>query len=137
MLNPIRAPIRLWPVFLVLALGASACGKADAPEGGQAATAPASGSASAPAPATRDWTQTVVATEAGGFRMGNPDAPVKLLEFASFTCSQSQRFHLEGADALKSGLVRSALSNSSPGPTSSPATTTAGLPPAPSFRTPI
>jgi protein-disulfide isomerase len=39
--------------------------------------------------------------------MGNPDAKVKLVEYASFTCAHCQRFHLEGADPLKSGLVRS------------------------------
>jgi protein-disulfide isomerase len=38
--------------------------------------------------------------------MGNPDAPVKLVEYASFTCSHCQRFHLEGADPLKTGLVK-------------------------------
>jgi protein-disulfide isomerase len=38
------------------------------------------------AAAQRDWTQTVARTPEGGFRMGNPNAPVKLIEYLSFAC---------------------------------------------------
>lgn len=44
------------------------------------------------APATRDWTQVVSTTPAGGFVMGNPDAKVRLLEFGSMTCPHCKRF---------------------------------------------
>ncbi|WP_448579926.1 thioredoxin domain-containing protein [Thermaurantiacus sp.] len=98
--------IRTLPLAFAITLGLAACGKADAPEAAPKGTAAAPTAASTPRATARDWSQTVVATEAGGFRMGNPDAPVKLLEFASFTCSHCQRFHLEGAEALKSGLVK-------------------------------
>lgn len=100
------SPIRHLSLLLAVAVGLAACGKADAPDAAQSAKGPADATSPAARPAATDWTTKVVATEAGGFRMGNPDAPVKLLEFASFTCSHCQRFHLEGAEALKSGLVK-------------------------------
>lgn len=105
MLSPIRLAL-VTPLVALLA----ACGGAT-PAGDAAAGASASGAAAGTAggstAAARDWSQTVVATPEGGFRMGNPDARVKLVEYASLTCGVCQRFHLEGADALKSGLVRS------------------------------
>ena len=42
--------------------------------------------ASAQRPAQRDWTQVVTGTPEGGFRMGNPAAPVRVVEFLSLTC---------------------------------------------------
>ncbi len=53
-----------------------------------------------------DWTTTVVQTPEGGFRMGNPDAKVKLVEFASFTCSHCRDFHDHGSAKLKSEFVK-------------------------------
>ena len=46
----------------------------------------------------RDWTRTVVATPEGGFRMGNPNAPVKLVEYGSLTCRHCADF-APGRDA--------------------------------------
>ncbi len=54
-----------------------------------AAAAPAR--AAAPAKAV-DWSSRVVATPEGGFRMGNPDAPVKVVEYGSLTCSHCAAF---------------------------------------------
>lgn len=39
-----------------------------------------------------DWTRTVAATPGGGFRMGNPNAPVKVIEFFSLTCPHCAQF---------------------------------------------
>jgi protein-disulfide isomerase len=58
------------------------------------------------ASAARDWTRTVVATPDGGFRMGNPDARVKLVEFGSLTCSHCADFSRTGMGPL-SGMIRS------------------------------
>jgi protein-disulfide isomerase len=58
------------------------------------------------AAATADWTQTVVQTPEGGFRMGNPDAPVKIVEFASFTCSHCRDFHKDAEAKLKPEFVK-------------------------------
>jgi protein-disulfide isomerase len=59
------------------------------------------------APAARDWTRVVVATREGGFRMGNPAARVKLVEYASLSCPFCARFDREGAPALRDKYVKS------------------------------
>jgi protein-disulfide isomerase len=83
----------------VLALGA--CGD----KGAQPAEAKATkGATQAQA---RDWRTAVIATPEGGYRMGNPDARVKLVEYASFTCSHCRDFHLAATPVLKDELVRS------------------------------
>lgn len=38
------------------------------------------------APATAEWTRTVAATPDGGFRIGNPAAPVRVVTYVSMTC---------------------------------------------------
>lgn len=58
----------------------------------------------ATAPA-RDWTGQVAATPDGGFVMGNPNAPVKLIEYGSRTCPHCARFAKEGEPLLKSKYV--------------------------------
>lgn len=57
--------------------------------------------------AAKDWRTVVVETPEGGFRMGNPDAKVKLVEFASFTCSHCRDFHKEAEANLKPSYVKS------------------------------
>ena len=59
------------------------------------------------APAKVDWAQTVVATPEGGFRMGNPAAKVKLIEYGSLTCSHCATFAKEGMAPLVNTYVRS------------------------------
>lgn len=59
----------------------------------------------APASAGTDWTAVAAATPEGGFRLGNPDAKVKLVEFASLTCPHCRDFHAEAFDAIKSKYV--------------------------------
>jgi protein-disulfide isomerase len=64
------------------------------------------GSSSAPAttniapPAGQQWTDVVSATR-DGFRMGNPDAPVKLIEYGSRTCPVCGQFGREGTKPLE------------------------------------
>jgi protein-disulfide isomerase len=58
------------------------------------------------ASATRDWSRTVVATPQGGFQMGNPNAPVKLVEYASLTCSHCAHFAAEGMAPLVQTYVK-------------------------------
>lgn len=86
-----------------VALLAAGCGKQDAAE--QAAGGNAAGAA-ATAPAGQDWTETVSATPEGGFIMGNPEAPVKLVEYASLTCPHCADFSINGAPKLKDEFVR-------------------------------
>lgn len=89
-----------------LALAAAGCKKNEtAGDALPNATATAS-----PAPAApysgQDWTQTVVKTPEGGFRMGDPNAPVKLVEYASLTCPHCRDFTRNGADTLRDSYVK-------------------------------
>jgi protein-disulfide isomerase len=85
---------------LLLALAAAAASLV----GGAAAAAPAArarGHAPVRAHApTRDWTKVVVATPEGGFRVGRPDAPVKLIEYGSLTCSHCAHFAEAGVPVM-------------------------------------
>ncbi len=73
-----------------------------------AAVAGASAAAAAPAKAAqRDWSKAVAVTPEGGFRMGNPAAPVKLVEYASYTCPHCAHFVQEGVPQLIARYVRS------------------------------
>lgn len=54
----------------------------------------------------QDWTQTVVKTPQNGFRMGNPDAPYKLVEYASMTCPHCRDFTKAGVPTLKEKYVK-------------------------------
>ena len=57
--------------------------------------------------AQRDWSQIAVRTPEGGVRIGNPDAPVKLVEYGSITCPHCAEFSAEAAMALRTRHVRS------------------------------
>jgi protein-disulfide isomerase len=70
----------------------------------------ANGAAALPqiaAPNNGDWRETVTMTERGGFLMGNPNAPVKLLEYASITCPHCAEFAEQGGATLRDRYVRS------------------------------
>jgi protein-disulfide isomerase len=60
-----------------------------------------------PAPNGGDWTLTVSQTPEGGMRMGNPEAPVKLIEYASVTCPHCREFEEQGAPTLRDKYVKS------------------------------
>lgn len=59
------------------------------------------------APNNGDWTQVVTQTPEGGYRMGNPDAPVRLIEYASLTCPHCADFSTTGSATLRDIYVRS------------------------------
>lgn len=59
------------------------------------------------APNGGDWTQTVTATAEGGFLMGNPEAPVKLVEFGSMTCPHCAEFDKAAMEAITNTYVKS------------------------------
>ncbi|TFU06453.1 protein-disulfide isomerase [Polymorphobacter arshaanensis] len=84
----------------VLALAACDNSASDAATGTKTKAA-----APAAATATKDWTTVVAATPEGGFRMGNPNAPVKLLEFASLTCPHCKDFHEEAMATIKAKYI--------------------------------
>ena len=71
---------------------------------GLAAPSAALGAAVAAQP---DWTRVVAATPEGGFRVGNPDAPVKLVEYGSLTCIHCAHFARDGVPELLGTYVKS------------------------------
>lgn len=89
-----------------LLLTVAACGDKPADTATPAVTAGAS-AIPATAPGGTDWTTVTAATPEGGFRIGNPDAKVKLLEFASLTCPHCKDFHAEAFDTIKNKYVAS------------------------------
>lgn len=68
--------------------------------------AAAAAKSAAKAPATHDWSRTVAVTPEGGFRMGNPAAPVKLIEYGSLACPHCRHFEETGYAPLVHDYVR-------------------------------
>lgn len=65
---------------------------------------PAAGSS-----ATRDWSTNVTRTAAGAFLLGNPLAKVRLVEYASLTCSHCAAFAANGYAPLRADYIRRGL----------------------------
>jgi len=89
---------------LALSLTLTACGDKAPDPAAPAATTTAAAPATSPAGAT-DWLTVTAATPEGGFRLGNPDAKVKLVEFASLTCPHCKDFHESAFEAIKAKYV--------------------------------
>ena len=83
----------------------SSCG-GEGNGGNQQAGGSGTPAATVPAPNGGNWLEVVQETPEGGFRMGNPDAPVKLVEYASISCSHCAEFEEEGGDPLRNQYVR-------------------------------
>ena len=88
-----------------LALLLAGCGSDDAASNNQGAVAQNVPLKQIPAPNGGDWTQMVSETPQGGFVMGNPNAPVKLIEFGSLTCPHCAEFSEQGAPVIVSKYV--------------------------------
>ena len=53
-----------------------------------------------------DWTKRVVDTPDGGFRMGNPDAKIQIVEYGSLTCPHCRHFAETAMKPLLSQYIR-------------------------------
>jgi protein-disulfide isomerase len=90
---------------LALALALVACGSKDdttpaaAPSGGPVAPVAA--------PAGQMWSDVVAATPEGGMRMGNPNAPIKVVEYGALSCPHCARLSNDGMETLVSKYVNS------------------------------
>lgn len=92
---------------LALALLLTGCGE-ESGSGGAVAAGNGTGEIAAiPAPNGGDWTEVVTRSADGGFVMGNPQAPVKLVEYASLTCPACASFSTTATEALENEYVRS------------------------------
>jgi len=86
-----------------LVLGLAACDKKDAANGALSGEP----IAKVAAPAGQIWSDVVAKTPEGGYRMGNPDAPIKLVEYGSLTCPHCGQFAQESGEELRSSFVNS------------------------------
>lgn len=68
-------------------------------------SAPSASVAAVPAPAGKAWVDVVSRTPEGGFRMGNPDAPIKVIEYGSRTCPTCANFDRNGLPLFKAGPI--------------------------------
>ena len=86
-----------------LALGLASCGK------GKEETAGLSGEpiAKIAAPADKAWADMITKTPEGGYVMGNPAAPIKLVEYGSFTCSHCAEFSEQSSAEIRDSFVAS------------------------------
>lgn len=57
------------------------------------------------APEGTSWTNMVAVSPEGGYIAGNPDAPIKLVEYASHTCGACANFAINGKSELKDDYV--------------------------------
>ncbi|MEO9601560.1 thioredoxin domain-containing protein [Parasphingorhabdus sp.] len=89
---------------LAFALALTACGEASEGEAGASASDTVE---AVEAPAGQKWSDTVSKTEAGGIVMGNPDAPLKLVEYMSITCSVCKDFGEQAFVPLRDNYVNS------------------------------
>lgn len=94
-----RYALTLLPLLALAGCGGGGSDNASAPV--QSATPVAQ----APAPAGKAWTDVVAKTPEGGYRQGNPDAPIKLVEYGSRTCPTCGRFAAEGVEPLRAKYI--------------------------------
>lgn len=90
-------------IAVALAIGLAACNSAEdtgeVPESDRIAPIAA--------PADKPWADVVTATPEGGFAIGNPAAPIKLLEYASHSCSHCAEFAENASASLRDNYVAS------------------------------
>lgn len=103
----IRLPFRqlvLGMVAMPLALGLAACGKKD-----DATTGPTSGEpvAKVAAPAGKAWADVIEKTPEGGYRIGNPNAAIKVVEYGALSCSHCAEFAKESFETIRDNYVAS------------------------------
>lgn len=77
------------------ALALAACG------GETAGTPKGEPIAKVAAPAGQAWADVVSKTEAGGYKMGNPDAKLQLVEYGAITCPGCAQFSVQSAEELR------------------------------------
>ncbi|MGN3973535.1 thioredoxin domain-containing protein [Tsuneonella sp. SYSU-LHT278] len=87
---------------LVAALALASCGSKETADGEVAEGATV---AATPAPDGQEWIDVASVTEDGGYMVGNPDAPIKLMEFGSLTCGACANFTQTGFEPLRDKYI--------------------------------
>ncbi|WP_235510467.1 DsbA family protein [Tsuneonella troitsensis] len=94
--------LRSASLALVAALALSACSSNETPEG---EVAEGESVAAVAAPAGQAWIDVATVTPDGGYMVGNPDAPIKLMEFGSLTCGACANFTQTGFEPLRDKYI--------------------------------
>ncbi len=97
--------LRNTPLALVVALALAGCGSEDAATDG--AVAEGQPVAAVAAPAGQAWSDVAAVTPEGGVVIGNPNAPIKLVEYASHTCGHCAEFSKTASEPLRAKYVDS------------------------------
>ena len=95
--------IRTASLALAATLALAACNSKDDAAGSEVAEGKPV--AAVPAPAGQAWSDVAAFTPEGGVVTGNPNAPIKLVEYASHTCSHCAEFAATGSEALRTKYV--------------------------------
>lgn len=97
--------ITLMTLAAPMALALTACG--DSPTDGEIAEGEPI--AAIAAPDGTEWASTGTVSEYDGYVMGNPDAPIKLVEYASLTCGACAAFSGDAAGPMHDKYVKSGV----------------------------
>lgn len=98
-MSPLRRSAAL-AFGVALTLGLAACGDKE----GSASSSEVKAGEAVPPPDGQTWSDIVAATPAGGYMMGNPDAAIRIVEYASFTCPHCADF-AKASDEERDGMV--------------------------------
>lgn len=92
----------------ILALAACNGGTKSGSTGGNGSAAVQSSApvAAVAAPAGKQWTDVVEKTKDNGFRQGNPNAPIKLVEYGSRMCPFCAQFDATGVEPLRQNYIK-------------------------------
>ena len=101
------APRAFGLVLAALSLSLAACGNEAAPGGEAGSTESTEPIAKIAAPAGKAWAETVAVSPEGGYVLGNPDAPIKLIEFGALSCSHCADFSAQGFGKLRDDYIAS------------------------------
>ena len=93
----------LTAIALPLALGLAACGSGEDSEAALAGEPVAE----VPAPEGQEWSATATVTDRNGYLVGNPDAPIKLVEYGSLTCPACAAFSQAASEPLMTEYIDS------------------------------
>ena len=84
-----------------LALGLAACGSSEDGVPTAEVVAPVA------APAGQQWADVATITPEGGWLAGNPEAPIRLVEYGSLTCPACANFSVTGMQQLRDDYINS------------------------------
>ncbi|WP_435417151.1 thioredoxin domain-containing protein [Parerythrobacter aurantius] len=84
-----------------LALALAACGS----DAGTEASLEGEPVAAVAPPAGKQWSEVTTVTQYDGYQIGNPDAPIKLVEYGSLTCGACANFTQTGFEQLREKYI--------------------------------